>query len=766
MSRRSARLLKASADARSRWPSLLLLSAAAALATALSTGGLLAMASVEASLAATTAGLGTPQIWIQARLPVLSDARPTIVDLAGGPALLIPQAGGAARRGGTELRAGLRPLALPRPPAEHLSLVTGAWPDANEDAVVIERGAAEALGILSLPASVDVAGPRWRRDLTVAAIARDVSQASYPLSTPAMLYLSGPAWDELVGDEAALGLMGVRVAAGRELRPVALSINAALPEDAERAIYSSRWVVDGLAPLTVAVAGFMLLFGLVALIATLLYIASATTAEAIQRSREFGALQATGWGRTDIGQLLRLPRIAAVAAGSGLGALTGVAVAAWSSAGLVAEMSLDPAIGGWFWIPVVVLAINVATWIAVGLGLRQVLGVTPAVALAGGMRALPGGMARALQRLPLPLSARLGATLLLSRARVFLLSAALLVLGLVTTMFAGISVATVDRFSTDPGVWGYAYDWQVRSLDPEDATVATILADLVGPSGVEPVHVSKLRLESGQRADIKFIPADSRLISVGLLEGRHPADTTEVLVGAGAARTHELRPGTVFQVRMEGKPVELRVAGVYRELEGLGQWFLGRDALYRAVRPDGLPAYYAVRVPEGTSADSLRTELTTRAAGRVVVTEIKTAIDFPFRAELRRILFGLAVALLALAAALLLSTVLIVAADQAYALAVLRALGASTTTSVGVVLGGAAVLIVPASVIGGLVGVAGSAQLLGALSSQIGGLDVVVSLPLLATLLVVSLLPPTAGFLTPVLLSLRRAPLRGLRAER
>jgi putative ABC transport system permease protein len=145
---------------------------------------------------------------------------------------------------------------------------------------------------------------------------------------------------------------------------------------------------------------------------------------------------------------------------------------------------------------------------------------------------------------------------------------------------------------------------------------------------------------------------------------------------------------------------------------------------------------------------------------------VRDAIEFPLQDPLRRVLFGLAAALLILAGTLLLSTLLVVAAEHSYAIAVMRALGASVGSVAGIVIAGAALLILPAALIGATVGVFGSSQLLGALGAQIGGVGVVISPSLLVGLLLIALLPAVAGFLVPPLLALRRAPLGGLHAER
>ena len=64
-----------------------------------------------------------------------------------------------------------------------------------------------------------------------------------------------------------------------------------------------------------------------------------------------------------------MPRSVAVAIGSLGGAAIGIGIAAWATAQLVDEMSLEPYLDGWVWIPASLLAVNVATSIAVTAGL-------------------------------------------------------------------------------------------------------------------------------------------------------------------------------------------------------------------------------------------------------------------------------------------------------------------------------------------------------------------------------------------------------------
>src|SRR5260370_33896438 len=94
-------------------------------------------------------------------------------------------AGGEAR--GSRRKPAPRPATPPL--VGSLAVSGGAWPAADANAVLVERGAAQSLGVTP-GSSATVVGGGGSLDLHVAGVVRDISRAPYPLSTPAVVYVT------------------------------------------------------------------------------------------------------------------------------------------------------------------------------------------------------------------------------------------------------------------------------------------------------------------------------------------------------------------------------------------------------------------------------------------------------------------------------------------------------------------------------------------------------------------------------------------------
>jgi putative ABC transport system permease protein len=103
-------------------------------------------------------------------------------------------------------------------------------------------------------------------------------------------------------------------------------------------------VVEGLQPLVLALEGFLVLFGLFALVASIFFIVGTTRADLIRQARTLGILAATGWSTRQIRRLLMLQRGAAVVLGVIPGAVAAVVLAAWMTGQVVQLMGLSPAL--------------------------------------------------------------------------------------------------------------------------------------------------------------------------------------------------------------------------------------------------------------------------------------------------------------------------------------------------------------------------------------------------------------------------------------
>ncbi len=769
--RRRARayLTAAGANLRQRWWEAAVQAIVAGLTMAVVGAGLLTAFSVPASYFATKQRVNGPDLWVGTQSTPAPSLYAAVGQLPQIGALtpIYPVQVGVVRAGTRELPAAISPLPDAPPAVGHLTLAGGGWPAPDAEAALVERGAAESMGV-GPGSEATVVGGNGSLRLRVAGVVRDISRASYPLSTPAVVYVSAAAWRTLGGDEAArTALFGARVHDLKKLRATALAIRDLAPAGVPLTINSGSVVVDGLTPLTLALEGFLVLFGLFGLVACLFFVVGTTRADLIRQARSLGILWATGWSIRQIRRLQMLQRGAGVLLGVVLGAIAALALAGWMTGQVVQLMGLDAALGS---APAVLIGagglILLAALGAVLIATRGFGRTSPAAMLAAGYRQPPSRLARSLEVGRGGLGPRLAASLLLGRPGRTSTAVAILVLGLVTVVFTVITEATLSSFGSQPSTWGYAYDWRVdyvKSLAPAD--VAQALAGTAGIQASLPVYDQSATLD-GTRTDARFVSPNQDLLRFHLLAGRPIASDSEVLVGAGLASATGLRPGQTVVLKIGADQTTVQVVGVYRELDNLGQIVLGRDSLLLRLQPQATPAYFVARLQPGADTGSARSRLEQSVGGRVVITAVRDQIAVPLGNVFGAVLLILGFGLAAVAGMVMFAMTMILADEHAFVIGILKAIGArrrQLATSLGWAAG---LLMIPAVVVAVPAGILLTTALIAGLSAVVGGVDAVVPAAALALAVPVALLAPILGFSIPARAALAASPLEAIQMER
>jgi MacB-like periplasmic core domain len=771
MSRRPARayLTCAAANVRQRWWEAAVQTIVAGLTMAVVGAGFLTAFSVPASYAATKQRLNAPDLWVGTQSAPAPSLYAAVEQLPEVTALtpLYPVQLGVLRTGAKELPAAISPLPQSPPAVGNLTVAGGAWPSAGTEAALIERGAAESAG--AGPGSeLTLVGGNGSLDLRVAGVVRDTSRASYPLSTPAVVYVTAAAWQALGGDAAAhSALFGARLHDLTKLRATALAIRDLAPAGVPISIAGGSMVVDGLAPLTLALEGFLVLFGLFGLVACLSFIVGTTQADLVRQSRSLGIMRATGWSIRQIRRLQMIQRGTGVLLGVLLGAIAAIALAGWMTGQVVQLMGLDPALDS---APAVLSGVGGLIMLAalggVLIATRGLGRTSPAATLAAGYRQPPSRLARSLEVGRGGIGPRLGASLLLGRPGRTGTAVAVLVLGLVTVVFTVITNATLSNFGSQPSTWGYAYDWRVdyvKSIAPADLQRA--LATTGGIQASLPVYDLNATL-GGTATDARFVTSNQDLLQFHVLEGRPIGSDSEVLVGAGLASAAGLRPGQSLTLKIGADQTVVQVAGIYRELDNLGQIVTGRDSLLLRFHPQATPAYFLARLQPGADAGSVRSRLEQGVGGRVVISSVRDQIAVPlgnvFEAVLLILGFGLAV----VAGMVMFAMTMILADEHAFVIGILKAIGARRR-QLAISLGWAAgLLMLPAVLVAVPAGVLLTIALIGGLSAVIGGVEAVIPPAALALAVPLALLAPLLGFAIPATAALAATPLEAIGMER
>jgi len=771
-SRARAYAALAAGSLRSRWWEPLLQSLSAALAVALIGAGGLTVLSVQGSYQATSQRLHAPQLWVRVPASQATSVYDRISATANVAALgpIYLQQTGVIRLAGKELPAALT-LLPPSPPAmQHLTLLAGAWPGTDRPGMLLDRSAASALSPnAGVGTEVELTGPGGSLQVPVTGTVLDMSHAAYPLSSPAVVYVPAAVFGQLAGSTSEqLALFGMRVHDAGQLLNTALAIERFLPAGTSE-INGGRSVVLALQPLTLAVVGFLLLFGLFAAAASLVFIAGMTRAEVIRSAKEIGILRAIGWNIGQVRRAFLLLKVAVVLTGVIAGSVASLLLGGWLTAQIVQVMGLQSSVSG---APLILfptgLLVLLATAVATRLATRRLGAVSPAATLAAGYRQPPSRLSATLGRERGPLAARLGLALLIGRPGRTTTAAVVLVVGLVTVVFCVIMSATISNFSKSPSTWGLAYDWRVDFLPGVSATqVQTALTATNGVDRSEPVFERTATLSASRSGALaKFVEPGEKLLVFHLLSGRPMNCPTEVLAGAGLASSVGWAAGQSIAFDICGHRINATLAGVYRELDNQGQVIVADESVLQARESDPVPSYFLVRLAPGANEPASRRAFETVLGGRAIVTGVKTALQIPFVDVFAAVFLVLGLGLIVLAIVVMFTMALILAEEQTVVVGILKAIGARRRQIGGAFLWSSLLIAVPCLIVAIPLGIALSTGLIAVLSASIGGVDAVVPLGNLAALVPLGLIAPIAAFLIPAARSLNTSPAAIIRAER
>jgi ABC-type lipoprotein release transport system permease subunit len=443
------------------------------------------------------------------------------------------------------------------------------------------------------------------------------------------------------------------------------------------------------------VIALLVAFSVVALVAAGTMLAASAHSEVQRRLAAFGVQRALGFspGRLAALQAAEAALVAAPAAAVGLG--LGALAVAGPSADLLATLNQLPPGAALLaplaaaWAGIVVLVVAAATWPAWRAARRP-----PADILRGGDVAGRGGPPGGGRGGWPALGARF---VLAARARWAAGVATIAVCaGIVLLMLALASLLV--RLRDDPGTLGKRYDLTVaageqlvRAIERVDGVDAATERYAVSASDAfrlgEPL---RLLAYAGDHTEFEAPP---------LADGRRLRGPGEAEVGVGLADALGLRPGATLAVGLPGgAEARFRVVGVVRALENEGRMAF--------VRPDRLLDADPLLTP--SVAVRLRPDADRAAVGRAL-----TAIGAPptgvggpapdnarFLAVLAAVLrgVGLAVALVCLYG--LVQALAVTARERRGAVALLRATGAGRREIAALLAGAAAVVALPAAVLG------------------------------------------------------------------
>jgi putative ABC transport system permease protein len=614
-------------------------------------------------------------------------------------------------RGPVDLR--VEGLPAPDAPVDVPHVTDGRRPSAPGE-VLLERSFARETGLEPGDTlRLDARAQGQDRQLKVSGLAVTTEQATFPRWDPALAW----APDATV---AALG-PGTRLAV-RLKEPERTQAYIAQAQSELRGVAITDWhdVRDTITDQTNTNTIIIGVNTLLALIAAGFTVATVISGRVLAQRREIGLLKAIGLTpagvvATLVGEYL----LVALAAGV-LGLIAGAAIAPLllePMASLLATPTPSALAPAPLLLSLALILLAVALCTAIPAIRAGRLNTVEALAIGrANARGKASRAARAAAALRLPATVRLGVKdAFAGHARAVLSVAALGMM--VITLVAALSMeATYDKVIGDPAL--RAKPWDIR-VEPGELTTAqaltavrrepaehvTTLAGLTatGPDGHE-VHVRALG--DGFQAFRYAVP-----------DGRMFDRPGEAIVGRGLLDTQHLKVGDMLALRVSGVPVRVRIVGRHVEPDDDGVVaIMSASSLPAAARRQLAGAEVIAQLRPGADQRAVQRRLqAAHLNGELVSDEVRQE-----RADVRPIVYGSSLLLVAVGLVNLLTTLLLVTRERSRDYGIFKAVGLTPRGVLAVVNAGGAVLGLIAIVAGIPVGLVIFRALMAAMSPSEG----------------------------------------------
>lgn len=361
-------------------------------------------------------------------------------------------------------------------------------------------------------------------------------------------------------------------------------------------------------------------------------------------------------------------------------------------------------------------------------------------------------LARVAARIHLPTAAVLGLKDAFARPLRAWLTVAALALTVATLTFSLGLDATLNDLLRRPERWGMPFNLQVEPGRLSAAEVEHILAtnaDVAAFVGLRPLEARPAGVANSVSA--YAVAGETRLYEPAIPEGRLFTAPGEAVAGQALLDEFDLAVGDTLRVIVDGRPVTVRIVGRHIDTEHDGRVLLFSLDTYRAqVDPTAGPTEYAVQLRADAFVPGVMEDLARRSGGQLASEPMSIGAEETVT-QIRAILIGLNLVLLAIGIVNLLSTTMLGVRERFRDIGILKTLGLTPRQVVGSIFAGVAALAAMAVVVGIPLGLLVSRALFDELGKRTGvgaGLAVMPAASALALVVpVVGLLALGSGFL-------------------
>ena len=592
---------------------------------------------------------------------------------------------------------------------------------------------------------------------------------AYPGCQPARAYLAEGAFAEMGLDKPSAWDIGLRLDDPQQAEAALQALTKALPAGQG---HGYTWLtIRRFVGFDVRLqAVFMLAFAVMAGLVGGFLIANAVSGAIRAQTRQIGLLRAIGFTDRQLAAIYLSEYL-----GIGLlASLLGMGLGVPLSARLFAHLSSRYAAGALL-PPAGILLLTLAALLglvalATLLPLRRIARLDTVTAIRQGLEP-PRRRRVRLPRLPFPVAYGL-TDLLATPGRTLLTALGIGVVALAIAVAITLA-ATIRSFADDPVGAGLVPDAdllvQVQG-EVDDGALITYLSSSpeIAAFACQATRGVHLEGEENQALYPRFLCGDMSLFDNLLLEGRLPQAEDEVAAAYTIASDHGWRVGDEVTLLVEGKATTMRIVGLYRDTNNLGQMFIIPAQAF----PELAPTSFFLRLKEGSDPHAVKAAIEQQFGDGVEVESLEEMLSNPdsgmdtgqmLRATVQVLSFLLSV----IAAFGVMSSLSMSIQEGRREIGILKALGMLPSQVVAAVLTSAVAMAALGYLVGAPTGLMAGRRLLSLLGERVGlgPIAAPIDLPGLLALLPVLLGMAAVGALLPARAAARLPVIEVLREE-
>ena len=565
-------------------------------------------------------------------------------------------------------------------------------------------------------------------DLPVIGLAYDPMWDVYRTSQPPYIYVSEDTLRDLFPDDSTWGWsIGLRLANPAAVDELVALVEETIHPDAV-ASYTDWHDVRESAIFEVQL-NFVFLgaFGLFAILATVLVVASSISSIVLSQFKQIGILKAIGFTQSQIvwlyvGQYLALSLI-----GCPLGLLLGLTLSPLplKSAAVSLSTTFRPPLSA----PLVALVFATVS----GVVILATLGAAYRGAQANIIRSIAVGAEPPHKKLPLGvrLAARLGLpmVIVLGISDIFakplrsFMTGLNLTLGMIGVVFGLTLNETLNAYKTDPSLLGVVYDAVVTRESTSDQKTRHLLSKAPGVEAFYAEYVAEAKTLAGQSFNVRAIEGDLGSFPFRIEKGELlQPNTNEAIAGRGLLDWLGLEIGdeiTVTFKERENRPVTWQIVGQYLEPSNAGQMLMVNLSTVTHVVKQAEPDTYSLKLAPDLDSEQLKWYIKSRQDSDLNITFVAQAIPNEV-IYVQLAIFALSIILIGIALINVFNTSLLAMREKIRTVGILKTVGMTPTQVMTMVNTSAGYLGFLATVLGTPIGLLLTQALLNILSISYG----------------------------------------------